>query len=83
MISLRARTVLPVLTIAEEPDQNTFRLAVEKERRLELAFEGRRRFDLVRINRAIVVMAGVGYNISQDQLLLPIPQAAFDGNPNL
>jgi starch-binding outer membrane protein, SusD/RagB family len=66
-------------------DQAAFRLAIEKERQLELAGEGHRWFDLVRTGRAEVVMKdhGVrekalkttvdrnGYNTIR--LLLPIP----------
>lgn len=70
--------------------QAAMRLAIEKERRLELAFEGHRWFDLLRTNRAITVMnaqrdgnGGVLYNISSAQLLFPIPQAERDRNPNI
>lgn len=65
------------------------KLAIEKERRLELAFEGHRWFDLLRTGRAIQVMNnakdGDGntlYNITEDDLLLPIPQSERDRNPN-
>jgi len=45
-------------------------LAVEKERRLEFAFEGHRWFDLVRTNRAIDVLPNV---TKSTQTLFPIP----------
>ena len=72
-------------------DQTTMRLAIEKERRLELAFEGHRWFDLLRTNRAIAVMnaqkdgngASLNYNVTAAKLLFPIPQAERDRNPNL
>jgi len=71
--------------------QAELRLAVEKERRLELAFEGVRWYDLVRTGRAIPVMnalkdgAGVslGYNVTTNKLLWPIPQGERDKNNNL
>jgi hypothetical protein len=72
-------------------DQATMRLAVEKERRLELAFEGHRWFDLLRTNRAITVMNAqkdgsgnsLNYNVTAAKLLFPIPQAEVDRNPNI
>ena len=72
-------------------NQADMRLAIEKERRLELAFEGHRWFDLIRTNRAVAVMnaqkdgAGVSlnYNISNANLQLPIPQKEIDRNPNI
>jgi hypothetical protein len=48
-------------------------LAIEQERRVELAFEGHRWFDLVRTDRAITVL-----NSKKDQLRLVRPLAAND-----
>jgi hypothetical protein len=45
-------------------------LAIEKERRVEFAFEGHRWFDLVRTERALAVLPKV---TSVDQTLFPIP----------
>ena len=72
-------------------DQNAMRLAIEKERRLELAFEGHRWYDLKRTGRAIEVMnnakgpggISLGYAMNQDKLLWPIPQAELDKNTKL
>ncbi|QNK62201.1 RagB/SusD family nutrient uptake outer membrane protein [Pedobacter sp. PAMC26386] len=72
-------------------NQAAMRLAIEKERRLELAFEGHRWFDLLRTNRAIVVMnaqldgkgASLNYNVTPANLLFPIPQKEIDRNPNI
>jgi starch-binding outer membrane protein, SusD/RagB family len=61
--------------------QAEFRLAVEKERRSELAFEGHRWFDLVRTGRAMTVMASKG--MQAHQALFPIPQSQIDINPGL
>jgi hypothetical protein len=52
--------------------------AILAERRVEFAFEGLRFFDLRRLGRAESVLA-----ISATKLLLPIPQAERDVNPNL
>jgi hypothetical protein len=67
------------------------RLAIEKERRLELAYEAIRWFDLKRTGRAIEVMnsavgadgAPLGYNLTTERLLWPIPQAELDKNSQL
>ncbi|SER33424.1 RagB/SusD family nutrient uptake outer membrane protein [Pedobacter rhizosphaerae] len=72
-------------------DQASMRLAIEKERRLELAFEGHRWFDLLRTNRAVAVMNAqkdgkgnsLNYNVTSAKLLFPIPQAELDRNPNI
>lgn len=64
-------------------NQQEFRLALEQERRVELAFEGHRWFDLVRTGRAIEVMSSkVEGGIAEYQLLYPIPQAQIDVNPD-
>lgn len=61
-------------------DQAAFRLAIEQERRVELAFEGHRWFDLVRTGRAATVMAGKG--MQSHHVLFPIPQSQIDINPS-
>lgn len=85
---VRARAGLPSKSAASANDA---RLIVEKERRLELAFEGHRWFDLVRTGRAITVMnnqrdgknRSLGYQVSEYKLLWPIPQSELDKNPKL
>lgn len=61
--------------------KTAFALAVEAERRIELAFEGHRWPDLVRTGRAIPVMTALGFNVKPHHLLFPIPQAEIDINP--
>jgi hypothetical protein len=64
---------------------------IADERRMELAFEGHRWFDLVRTGKAIEVMnAQVGgsgnslnYNVQPHQLIMPVPQNQIDLNPRL
>ncbi|TSA38424.1 MAG: RagB/SusD family nutrient uptake outer membrane protein [Porphyromonadaceae bacterium] len=85
---IRTRVSLPNTTAGTQPDMH---LAIEKERRLELAFEGVRWYDLKRTGRAIEVMNNVtgvdgvnlGYSIALYQLLWPIPQAELDKNTQL
>jgi hypothetical protein len=50
---------------------------IEKERRVEFAFEGQRWFDLVRTNRAIAVLPNVN---STNQTLFPIPTEEIQTN---
>ena len=65
-----------------------FLLAIEKERRTELAFENHRWFDLVRTGRAkdtmIAEQAADGYGAfvwSDDMLIYPIPMTVMQSNP--
>lgn len=85
---IRTRVNLPNTAAASQSDM---RLAIEKERRLELAFEGHRWYDLKRTGRAIAVMNAVtgannenlGYDVNENRLLWPIPQAELDKNSKL
>jgi len=70
--------------------QASMRAAILKERRLELAFEGYRWFDLLRTHTAVETMNAVTdgngkklYTISEADLLWPVPQEEVDRNPNL
>jgi hypothetical protein len=66
-----------------------FLLAIEKERRVELAFENHRWFDLVRTERAKAVMSQeqkeqTGFSPSDwsdNMLLFPIPLQVIQSNP--
>ncbi|MVM36722.1 RagB/SusD family nutrient uptake outer membrane protein [Spirosoma sp. HMF3257] len=60
--------------------QADFRLAMEQERRVELAFEGHRWFDLVRTGRFIPVMTTKGYKVKDFNQLYLIPQREIDLN---
>ena len=62
--------------------QAEFKLAIEQERRVELAFEGHRWFDLVRTGRAIAVLGPkITGGITAAQLVLPVPLSQIDVNP--
>jgi starch-binding outer membrane protein, SusD/RagB family len=63
-------------------------LALEQERRMELAFEGHRWFDLVRTGRAIPVLIakaqtiGIKANLTENNLMFAISQSQIDINPS-
>lgn len=85
MNKVRARAGLPLYGTAAYPAAKypTIELALEHERRMELALEYQRWFDLKRTGRAVAVLSAKGKNINQNKLLLPVPQYAVDQNPNL
>lgn len=68
-------------------DQATLREKILHERRMELAFEGHRWFDLIRVNGGqygINYMHSIGKtNMTTKHLLFPVPQKERDANPNL
>lgn len=88
----RNRAGLVSLNAADVPNQESFRLAIEKERRLEFAFENIRWFDLVRTNRAIEVINPFlaadtypepnNYEVEDHQLIFAIPREELNRNPN-
>lgn len=76
---IRTRAGLPVRTAAELATKEATLLAIEQERRVELAMEGHRWFDLIRTGRAQQVL-----NIADSRkLLFPIPFREITNNPNL
>jgi tetratricopeptide (TPR) repeat protein len=88
--AVRARVKLAPITAVSSSD---VALAVLNERRLELAFEGERWYDLLRFGAqyTIDVMnaeedgngVNLGYQVDAHRLLYPIPQNDRDNNPNL
>jgi len=88
---VRTRVNLPGTTATTK---EAMQLAIEKERRLELAQEGQRWDDLRRYNRAETVMntlneidlrnnQRVDYKMTKDKELMPIPQQERDRNKQL
>ncbi len=90
---IRTRANATPYTAVDLPDQDSFRQAIAAERRLELAFENHRWFDLVRTGKAIEVMtasnggeltstggSSLPFTIQQHQLLFPIPLAQIDAS---
>ncbi|MBA7519284.1 SusD-like protein P25 [subsurface metagenome] len=95
---VHARAGLDTILIGDPivSTKHEFRLTIEKERKLEFAFENHRWFDLVRTDRVIPVMevhfkVDLEYSlitgvvipdkIEEWQILLPIPQSQIDINP--
>ena len=65
--------------------QDEMREKIIHERRMELAFEGHRWFDMIRLdhgNYAIKFLKSIGKNnVNKVRLLFPIPQTEIDANP--
>jgi len=88
---IRARVGLNPLPVSVTGSKDAMVNALLKERRLELAFEGQRWFDLVRLGKVESVLNNVKdsgrpallYPYTQYSYKLPIPQDALDQNPNL
>ena len=59
------------------------RAAIWKERRLELAFEHDRWFDLVRTKQAETAMPAAGKNFQQKHYLFPIPNNQLIQTPEM
>jgi hypothetical protein len=71
-----ATTILPDVTTT---DQTALRNAILRERRVELAMEQQRWFDLVRTGRAAATMQALGKNfVAGKHELFPIPQGEID-----
>ncbi len=84
---VRRRAGLPPKSAADLSSQAQFRDAVLQERRVELAFENQRWYDLVRTGRAVDVLnaqgvlektrksflAAAAYQVTPNKILLPIP----------
>lgn len=83
---IRKRANLLDKTAVDIPSQQAFRLAMEQERRVELAFEGHRWFDLVRTGRAVTLMnskkdqIGLVRVLTDNDLVFPVPQSQIDIN---
>ncbi|MGM9507252.1 MULTISPECIES: RagB/SusD family nutrient uptake outer membrane protein [Larkinella] len=84
---IRQRAGLAAKTATDAGTQAAMRLALEQERRIELAFEGHRWFDLVRTGRALPVLRakaaaiGIQTNLTENNLVFAIPQSQIDINP--
>ena len=85
---IRARVSLDPVTPTSQADM---RVVIANERRLELAFEGHRWFDLKRTGRAIEELNTaidedgnpVGYHLTEEKLVWPVPQSERDKNTKL
>ena len=77
---IRTRAGLPARTGLT---QAAARLAIERERRVELAFENQRWPDLIRTGRYLPVMQAHGKPVQEFNRFYPVPQRETDLNPNL
>jgi hypothetical protein len=90
---IRTRAGIAKLTSDKKSSQSAMINAVLDERRMELAFEGQRWYDLCRLDKVEEVMNAVFAKDSgrhaqrspfnANSYLLPIPQSAIDQNSNL
>ncbi len=91
---IRARVNLPAVEQSLRTSQEAMREVILNERRLELAQEAQRWDDLRRYGVAVEVMNSlneidlrtgqpVNYNVTESDLLLPIPQQEINRNPAL
>lgn len=90
---IRERAGLDELPYSVRSSQEAMLDALLKERRLELAFEGQRWFDLVRLDKVEEVMnsvcsrdsgrKGLLYSYDKNSYRLPIPQSVIDANDNI
>jgi len=89
LINNQIRKRAGLTPIPKNTTQANLRLAIEKERRVELCFEGHRWFDLVRTNRMVSVMKSqfaadnLPYTVIPERALFPIPFRELTINPNL
>jgi hypothetical protein len=81
---VRARADLPAVTGLSQAEMKE---VILHERRMELAFEGQRWFDLIRVDNGtwgLDFLHSIGrLNASQKHLLFPIPLREIESNPNL
>jgi starch-binding outer membrane protein, SusD/RagB family len=77
---LRNRAKSPLVSVIS---QSQMLLTIEEERRMELAFEGHRWYDLVRTGRVTPVMTAFSVNWKSTYELWPIPQTEIQNNPSL
>jgi len=81
---VRTRAGLPSIT---GKTQSEMREIIIHERRMELAFEGHRWFDLIRLDKgeyALKFLRSIGKtNVNKNRLLFPIPQEEMDANTEM
>ena len=79
---VRRRAGLPILSGLSKAQMKE---AIIHERRMELAFEGHRWFDMIRVDNgqyALDFLHSIGKsNATKERLLFPIPQTEMDANP--
>lgn len=87
LYQVRSRAGLTDRSDVENLSDEQMREKIRQERRVELAFEGHRWFDIIRWDGgqyALDFLHSIGkINAAQKHLLFPIPQKERDANPNL
>lgn len=87
LYEVRKRAGLNSRSDVENLNQDQMREKIRHERRMELAFEGHRWFDMIRWDNgqyALNFLHSIGkVNAQRKHLLLPIPQKEIDANRNL
>ncbi|MGX5691395.1 RagB/SusD family nutrient uptake outer membrane protein [Arcticibacter tournemirensis] len=87
LYQVRKRAGLVNRSDVENLNQDQMREKIRHERRMELAFEGHRWFDIIRWDNgqyALNFLHSIGkVNAQRKHLLLPIPQKEIDANRNL
>lgn len=82
--TVRRRAGLPAID-GSSLTQDEMREKIIHERRMELAFEGHRWFDMIRLQHgeyALKFLRGIGKGaVTKERLLFPIPQTEMDSNP--
>ncbi|MDN3549212.1 RagB/SusD family nutrient uptake outer membrane protein [Mucilaginibacter aquaedulcis] len=88
--AIRTRVSLAPISVSSQADMA---LAILNERRLELAFEGERWFDLLRYGAQYTISLmnaqvdgsgkNLNYNVDPHRLIYPIPQVDLGNNPKL
>ena len=83
--AVQQRAKIPVVNqfSAANVSQASFADSLLKERQRELCVEGHRRWDLIRLGRYKQIEAGIGMNLQDYLLFMPIPQTEMDANKNL
>jgi hypothetical protein len=82
-VQQRAKIPAASLYNAINVSQANFVDTLLKERARELCVEGHRRWDLIRLGRYKQIEAGIGMNLQDYLLLMPLPQTELDANKNL
>ncbi|MDB5241511.1 MAG: RagB/SusD protein, partial [Spirosoma sp.] len=76
--AVRTRAGVATYTSTQLPTKEAFRTAVINERRLELALENDRWFDLIRTGTAVEALKATGITMPAYRVVYPIPQSEID-----
>lgn len=81
---IRGRAHVPLFSYSVTTTANAVLLAIENERRYELAFEGHRFSDIVRTGRAAAVFGALNPLLKDtNRWVFPIPESAIQADPAL